>query len=77
MDEKTKDMLKEVAQYSYAHAIEDVRKHLASILKEHVLNNPDGTEYNEIFETVLNDLIEVMSEFSYDLKKKELKDYNI
>jgi len=75
MNEQTKDMLKEAYQYGYAHGIEDTEKQLASILKDHVLNNPDGTEYNEIFETVLQEIMQVLSEFSSDTKKKDLKDY--
>ena len=76
MEEQTKDMLKEAYQYGYAHGIEDVEKQLKIILKEHIQNNPDCTEFNEVFETVFNEMIELLSEFASDVKAKELADYN-
>jgi len=77
MEEQHKDMLKEAYQYGYAHGIEDVEKQLKIVLKEQFLNNPDCTEYQEVVETVLNELIKLLSEFASDTKKKELKDYNV
>jgi len=77
MEEQTKDMLKEAYQYGYAHGIEDVEKQLKIVLKEHILNNPDSTEYEEVVETVLNEMIELLSEFARDVKVKKLADYNV
>ena len=77
MEEQHKDMLKEAYQYGYAHGIEDVEKQLKIVLKEHIQNNPDCTEYEEVVETVLNEMIELLSEFARDVKVKKLADYNV
>jgi len=80
MEEQTKDMPKEAYQYGYAHGIEDVQKLLKIILKEHILNNSDNlncSEYQEVVKTVLNEMIELLSEFASDVKAKELADYKV
>ena len=64
--------MKEGYQYGYAHALEDVVTHLASTLKTHIYNNP---EYDEIFKVVFEGMMETLSVFAENTKKKELKDY--